>query len=88
MGSTLRAQLITMKLEIDRSLAIRAASILYSRWVEVPLPDDKTVPMSGMNPVYACGVYIAAVGKITGLSCGRIDEENTDCSEPHTMIGL
>jgi hypothetical protein len=67
-----------MKLEIDRSLAIRAASILYSRWVEVPLPGDKTVPMSGMNPVYACGVYIAAVGKITGLSTESCD--NTNCN--------
>jgi hypothetical protein len=55
-----------LNLSIDKSLAIRAASMLYRRWVEAPLPGAKTV--SGMNPVYVCGIYLTSVAKITGLS--------------------
>jgi hypothetical protein len=65
-----------LNLSIDKSLAIRAASILYSRWVEAPLPGDKTV--GGMNPVYVCGIYMTSVAKITGLSTARCDNTATN----------
>lgn len=55
-----------MNITIDKGLAIRAASILYRRWVDAPLPGAKTI--GGMNPVYVCGIYLASVAKITGLS--------------------
>lgn len=85
MGSTIRAQLITMKLQIDKSLAIRAASILYTRWIYAPMPGDKTCPMGGMNPVYATEVYLKAVAKITGLST---EVSYSTRSVVHTIQGI
>lgn len=73
-----------MNITIDKGLAIRAASILYRRWMDAPLPGAKTI--GGMNPVYVCGIYLASVAKITGLSCGRINEDSA-CSGTEPGIG-
>jgi len=72
-----------LNLSIDKSLAIRAASILYRRWVEAPLPGAKTV--GGMNPVYVCGIYLTSVAKITGLSA---EHNDTHTGVENTIPGV
>jgi hypothetical protein len=78
-----------MKIEIGKAPAVRAASLLYHRWIDTPLVRDVTIPMGVPyeNPIYACCTYLNSVAQITGLS--KDSRENT-VSTPYedTIIGM